>query len=244
LVSRRTVAEVPLALREGVLWPVFLLTVSLAGFGLVGALFVQEPLELLSAVTRLPFVGSSAVVLEVPVSGREDPQDEFSEPVAYEFEVPIIYREVRSVSFQSDQNLVVATRPFLEVKPGAALDVIGGEELTWLKGAQTTNPFLDADVSGLYIRNQGSKPATLELTVRTAPPHPEISTVPITACSVAAFFLLYLLQCVLAPRVSAIALATYKSEAAQPLFAILLVLGIVALAAYVFIPYNTFGEDI
>jgi ABC-type transport system involved in multi-copper enzyme maturation permease subunit len=41
-----------------------------------------------------------------------------------------------------------------------------------------------------------------------------------------------------------VALATFKSEAAQPLFMIVVVLGIVSLVIFIFIPYNTFGEDI
>ncbi len=46
------------------------------------------------------------------------------------------------------------------------------------------------------------------------------------------------------PRVSAIALATSKSEIAQPLFGIIIALGVFLLVLFEFLPYNTFGEDI
>ncbi len=66
----------------------------------------------------------------------------------------------------------------------------------------------------------------------------------ITAFAVFGIFLVYFLQAMIAPRLSAIALATFKSEVAQPLFIIVLILGIVGLVLSIYIPYNTFGEDI
>jgi ABC-type transport system involved in multi-copper enzyme maturation permease subunit len=90
----------------------------------------------------------------------------------------------------------------------------------------------------------GSDTATLELTMVTAPPDPEVAIVPVVAVLIAVVFLLYIWQRAVAPRMSAIALAAYKSEVAQPLFWILLVLGLVALWFFIWIPYNTFGEDI
>jgi hypothetical protein len=41
-----------------------------------------------------------------------------------------------------------------------------------------------------------------------------------------------------------IAAATAKETIAQPLFTMLVMIGVVALVAFVFIPYNTFGEDV
>lgn len=244
LVSRRFAAEIPLAVREGVLWWLFLVSVVFAGFGIFGALLVQEPLTVLDSLRRLPFVGTSKTTFEIPVSAPDKPGDEFAEPVPFELPVEINYSEIRSLTFRSDQELTIAARPFVDVKPGASLDVPAGEDAQWVKGVQVTNPMIDSDVSKLFIRNLGSKAAKLELTTVTSPPNPEVITVPITAISLAALFLLYLLQHAISPRLSAIALATYKSEVAQPLFAIVLILGFVLLFLFVFIPYNTFGEDI
>ena len=46
------------------------------------------------------------------------------------------------------------------------------------------------------------------------------------------------------PKMSAVALATLKSEIAQPLFPIILIVGAVLVVLFIWIPYNTFGEDI
>ncbi len=51
-----------------------------------------------------------------------------------------------------------------------------------------------------------------------------------------------LLQQAVAPRVSAVALATVKNELAQPLFLVMMLLGAVAILLFVFLPFNTFGE--
>jgi len=141
--------------------------------------------------------------------------------------------------------LTIATRPFPEVKPGAEVDLLAGEDQAWIAGRQSVNAFVDQDVERLYVRNLGSVPAKLTCIITTAPPNPEVVTIPITALAVVAVFLLYLLQRFAAPRLSAIALATHKSEIAQPLFLIIAAVGAVLLVVFFpWIPYNTFGEDI
>jgi ABC-type transport system involved in multi-copper enzyme maturation permease subunit len=47
-----------------------------------------------------------------------------------------------------------------------------------------------------------------------------------------------------APKVAAIARTTAKEAAAQPLFYVILAIGIFGLIFFPFVPYNTFGEDI
>lgn len=245
LFSRQTVAEIPLAVREGALWPIFLTAVSVGAFGIVGAIFVQDPVGLLGSLTRLPAVGTTSLPpFQIPVSQLEDPDDPFSELEAHRIPVSINVEELRSMTLESDQRLSIASRPFLEVRPGASLEVNAGEETTWRRSPGDVNPLIDDDVSELFVRNLGSDTATLDLTIVTAPPDPEVAIVPIIAVLVVIVFLLYIWQRAVAPRMSAIALAAYKSEVAQPLFAILLVLGLFALWFFIWIPYNTFGEDI
>ncbi|MCU0978140.1 MAG: ABC transporter permease [Pirellulaceae bacterium] len=244
LLSRRTVREVPGAVREGGLWPVLMAVIGLSVFGVVGVLFVQEPLPLLRALGRLPEFGTKTVEATVPVSERQDANDELAEPVAHEVAVSFRRDEVRQIVFRSNQNLTIATQPFNVVKAGAEIELIAGEEFTWIASQQAVNPFVEQDVERLYVRNLGSSPATLTSIISTAPPHPEVLTIPITALVVAAVFLLYLIQRFAAPRLSAIALATYKSEIAQPLFSIIAILGAVLVVFFLWIPYNTFGEDI
>jgi ABC-type transport system involved in multi-copper enzyme maturation permease subunit len=244
LISPRTVAEVPLAVREGPLWPILIITLSLAAFGIVGAALVQEPGAALRSLARLAVVGEQTSVREVPVSEPENPQDPLSDRVAHVVPLSVIAAEAMEIRFRSDQNLEIATRPFVDVKSGAAIEVLANEPAIWIKGQQTASPFLQTDVTELHVRNKGTEPARLSVTVVSAPPIPEVRTVPVTALSVVAVFVFYIVTRTVAPRLSAIALAAYKNEVSQPLFAIFMVVGLVALFAFIWIPFYTFGEDI
>ncbi|MEM8679976.1 MAG: ABC transporter permease, partial [Planctomycetota bacterium] len=90
----------------------------------------------------------------------------------------------------------------------------------------------------------GASDATVTVAIQTAARHPQASTIPITALAIVLTFLLYLgLQAAL-PRASAVGLATAKSEMSQPLFLILIGVGVFLITLFMVIPYHTFGEDI
>ncbi|NUQ65606.1 MAG: ABC transporter permease subunit [Pirellulales bacterium] len=61
---------------------------------------------------------------------------------------------------------------------------------------------------------------------------------------IAALLVVALALRLLAPKVAAIARTTAKEALGQPLFYVLLVIGVVALLIFPFVPYNTFGEDV
>lgn len=64
------------------------------------------------------------------------------------------------------------------------------------------------------------------------------------AVCTAGLFGIYTLLRLAAPKLAAIAFTTAKEALAQPLFWVLLFIGIAALLAFPFVPYNTFGEDV
>ena len=66
----------------------------------------------------------------------------------------------------------------------------------------------------------------------------------VTALGVIGLYGLYFLLRLLAPKLSVIATATAKEAMSQPIYLLLLIVGVVALVAYIYIPYNTFGEDV
>lgn len=55
---------------------------------------------------------------------------------------------------------------------------------------------------------------------------------------------LYFALTLIAPKLAAIARTTAKEAMLQPLFYVVLLIGVAALLAFPFIPYNTFGEDV
>lgn len=251
LMARRTVSEVKSAVQEGVLLPLFWLAVVFAVFSVVGFLAVRTPGDFLTSIKRWQSTGDFVSMHTLPAGGRRGGSDgAFSDAQVQPIDVNFRRSELRRLIFQSTERLEVTTAALKEnLTSGRSIEVSANagtsEIVQWLVNPQTlTFDFVDEQVSKLYVRNLGEKPATLLLTVVTAPPIPEVATIPITAISVVAVFLLYILQRAAMPRLSAVALSTFKSEVAQPLFAILLILGTVALLLFVIIPYNTFGEDI
>src|SRR6185503_18586415 len=86
--------------------------------------------------------------------------------------------------------------------------------------------------------------AKIEVTPIQKVANPEMSLVPILAVSMAGVFFLYLLLRAAFPKLAAVALATAKSDIAQPIYLILFVIGLFAIVLFVVIPYNTFGDDI
>ena len=152
--------------------------------------------------------------------------------------------ELRELRITSSENISVAHDPQAEMDSLESIDVQADETFTWRKRPDTKNPFGDGTIDALYIRNRGVDEATIKVVTSTEVIFPEVRSIPIAAVGLFGVFLLYFLQFTLMPRLSAIALATFKSEIAQPLFVIVLILGIVMLLLSIYIPYNTFGEDI
>lgn len=73
---------------------------------------------------------------------------------------------------------------------------------------------------------------------------PALQIVIVGTLVLAVFFLLYLLLRFVFPKVMAIARTTAKEGWGHPLFWVLLAAGAFALCVFVYLPYNTFGEDI
>jgi len=238
-VARNAARGVPLAVQEGVLLPILGVCLAMAAFAAVGALLVREPGGMLRSLTRLTATGSYEWQFDIP-----QPAAGAAENVSHPVDVSFQGRELRRFRLSSDEPLVVSTTLQPERGVDPLLDVRGGKDFSWVRGEEGRSPFGHQPVARLYVQNMAERPARLRVTAETAPPYPEVVAMPVTALGVIGVFLLYLLQAGLVPKTSAIALATAKSEMAQPLYAINLALGCFLLILFVFVPYNTFGEDI
>src|SRR5205085_12341706 len=155
--------------------------------------------------------------------------------------------EIQSLAVKSDQHIRIRSEKFSS--PGDAgqiltLDVPANETKVWRRAEASSNPFRQAVVTELYAKNLGNGPANVTLAVARRVATPEMLLVPIIAVGMAAIFFAYLLQRAAMPKLAAVALSTTKSDIAQPLYAIVMAIGICALIIFVFIPGNTFGDDI
>lgn len=217
-------------IQESILLPISYTLIALAVF--VVAASPLMPLEQMwTSLLRIPNVGELSFEVTVP-------------PETDDFEVPLSVRvdELRSYLIESAEDVAVN----VESGKGFALPLVqtvGGELYQWSPGSHNTRAF-DEDFTTLYLTNESSLPTVVKGTFVTDVELPEVHDLPVTAISVVALFLVYFLIRWLAPRVSIIATATAKEAISQPLYILLLAVGVVALVAYVIIPYNTFGEDV
>ena len=205
-----------------------------------GMPIVAEPMKAFASIPYLFTTGEQT--LERTVGGA--PADGESPFVAVE--LPIDFELLYSFSVTSDRSVILvdsddsATFSRVPVRLGA------GEAITWNRSNQRLDelPIPYDDGSQLFVQNLEIDDAHLQFVVGTMPPVPESASLLITGLFVVLVGLALLLQQAVAPRASAVAHATQKNELAQLLFLVLMVLGSIAILLYMFLPFNTFGEDI
>ncbi|MHB0958985.1 MAG: ABC transporter permease subunit [Pirellulaceae bacterium] len=234
-------------IREGVLWYVLVAVVVFCVIAVVGMFAlrpVRDSLDILASLPRLTQVGTREFYATIPGSPSSINIEEGMVPPEHAMEVEFRGDELWNLTIESTENLLVSQQADAVMTSLQSVSVSAEEKFEWRKRPNMKSPFGTEAIEYLYFRNRGVDPAEVVVTARTDVVYPEVRAVPIVAGGLFVVFLLYFLQSTFMPRLSAIALATFKSEVAQPLFVIILLLGISILLLSIYIPYNTFGEDI
>jgi ABC-type transport system involved in multi-copper enzyme maturation permease subunit len=250
LAWKRTDLEFLMVLREGTLYPILLIVMLLAGVGVAGTFAVQDPAGIIQAALGIPLTGTTKFEFMAPAG---DYADEYQTEHAIDFHAS----EVSALEITTSQNIKIAFTPFDKIEEGVVLDEVSSEDVYRVDPQQSsllrTIPWREeTDVSlgrelhitTIYIENLGLDTAEVAFYIRTGTEYVEAETILITGFGILALFLTYLVQRMALPRLFAVALSTYKSEIAQPLFTLIIAMGVIALVGFVWIPYNTFGEDI
>ncbi len=200
---------------------------------------VADPAKAFASIPQVFSTGQQEVSRVIP-GGGDDSQAPF---VAVD--LPIDFELLDALTVSTDKSVVLADAAdsvdFIRVpiRLGAT------ESISWTNSQNIDElPVPYEEGSQLFVQNREIDDATLRFNFTTSPPVPEAVTFLITAVSVLLIGLALLLQQGVAPRASAVAHATVKNELAQPLFLVLMLLGLFAIFLYVFLPFNTFGEDI
>jgi ABC-2 family transporter protein len=236
LCSRKLQDELPLLMAEGPFFWTAVMIGMFAIYGIAGVIWVRDPDGMLESLARWPQTGRSQEEFVVIANSKEPEQ---------QFAVRWRKAELRQLEFRSNESLRIAGYSLLEKGNPPSFDISGGEALSWTASKDVGNPFQNLDeITTLYARNLGNEDATLTIIKTTAPAIPEMLTVPVLAISVVGLFLTFVSLYALLPKLSAIALATAKSEMNTPFYIILTVVGAFLLFLFLWLPYNTFGEDI
>ncbi len=241
---RRWASESLVVISEGFLGYAGVIIAILAVFGIGGFFIARDPGAILKSLPDLLRPTSQETTFSVNATPRVAGEpDESQEHVA-----AISWRrdELRGFKVESTERISLYAQPFdSSVAVRTDVEASPGDPGYWSPGDQARNTmFPDNDIESLYFVNYGSNPAEVTVTANLQPRYPQVILTLITAFSVLGLFLVYQFQAMLLPKASAVALATFKSEIASPLFAILVLMGSVALILFIWIPYNTFGEDI
>ncbi|BBO32416.1 hypothetical protein [Lacipirellula parvula] len=230
LVNRRAAHAIADAVSEGILRPISYVAMSMAALALLAIPSMPYD-QIIESLKRLPDV--QPIVETVEVGPRKS-----------DVEIPAAFRasELQSFTITSDQDIAVnvaAKKGFQE----PLLLVQGGEPYVWAPGVSKPRAF-EGEVTTLYLTNESDSPAKVSIEMYTDVETPQVRAIPIAAASTVGLYLVYLVVRFLAPRTAVIAAATAKETVAQPLFTMLILVGVVMLLAFVFVPYNTFGEDV
>ncbi|MEX0678940.1 MAG: hypothetical protein WD063_17830 [Pirellulales bacterium] len=237
LVSRRAADFAYSNVREGILLPIFYLAMFLAGFAVLAVLLV-------------PGIPYRAVIASVPRISQVGPQDwEFTVPASsndYPLkDLKLRLSELNSFTVETDQPLTVDTNITSNIGQTMNMKLAPGNEARWQKPVVQEKATAEPDaLTEWAATNTTTAPAKLRVHTVTDISFPQVRIVPLTALALVALVVLYLAAQLLMPKVGAIALTTSKEAMSQPLFYLALGLGSVGLVAFIFIPYNTFGDDI
>ena len=230
VVSRRTADAAVRLVRESVLQWVSYVVIVLVVFSVI-AIPVMPAKQVIDSLKRLPAVGEYSTTVSVPAH-------------TVDLKVPLKFNadELQSYSFASDQDLVIG------VEKGKAYSnplilVEGHEAYNWSPSSKLQRLFTGL-VDDIYVTNESDSKTDLAIKVQTDVPLVEVRQIPTTAVTILAIYGVYFLMHLLFPGVATIALATSKEAVAQPLYLLALVIGACLLVLYIYIPYNTFGEDV
>lgn len=245
LVSRRSVDRTWDTVREGALWPAFIILAVWAGFGIFGIVVVREPSKIAESLVRLPAL-VRAQTLEHEFTVPPTPAEVADiQTTVIDLPEPVLRNEIRELQFQANERVKVAAQPFETIADATSIFDVPAEEVTrWERPKTGATPFPEDVVTQLYVRNYGEGPATLGVTILRRLAYSEVMAIPMFAGGILLTFLLAMTLQGAFPKMAAISLATIKSEIAQPMFPLILGIGIVLLLGFVWVPYNTFGEDI
>lgn len=253
LVARRMIGETGGLVREGFLgwinWVCLAMTVfaavgfvlslgSVNGFGVIK--FVDEPMAFMNSLGRLPMTGTFSREFKI----KPSPKGHTGDPI----EIGFFGEELKTMSILSDRRLEMAAEPLTaDTFPGVVFDILVREEpLTYRQRPDGLGKIPLGKIDHFYVNyfGTGTESATLKLTWTIGPVYSEATVIPIVALLVFGIYAFYLVWATVCPKVFAIAHATFKTEISQPLFLLVMIMGGVFVVGSIYIPYNTFGEDI
>lgn len=242
-VWHRTRTELVAIAKEGVV-PYLLGTAGVfAVVGLLATPLVSERQEILGSIWQVNLLTDGTRVvqrqLDPAPADLANPDEAAFQPVPMDY---VMYN-VAELTIVSDKTIIIADADSPSGFMMSPVRVNAGEPVRYLREDGEAPP-LPIDPSRVYMQNREVDPATVRMTFLTRPSVPEASSIVTTAIAFFALLMSYITLRQAAPRISAVALATAKSEMAQPLYLLLIMIGAFGVLLFGVLPFNTLGDDI
>ena len=240
-VWHRTRSEWYLLPTEGVI-PYFLSVLGVfVVVGLASTPFVSQPMAFFESIPAVNFIGDGTSTVTVPIPGVGEGDPDFSPFLPANAKYSL--RNLSDLKISSDRTILLAD----SADPGgfsrAPFRVNAGEPLVFRAIEKEPSP-IPGDPSRLHIQNREVDEARVTFTFTTVPSIPEVGSM--IGISIAVFLLITGIVAFrqAAPRVWALAISTAKNEMSQPLYLLLMAIGMFTVIFFGFYPFNTLGDDI
>jgi len=202
---------------------------------------IVGPIDFIRAIPQVNLFGDGTVRLPVSIAGTPpeiDPDQASFEPANIDYEVS----NASGVTIQSNRTVLLADSD----DPGSfsrpPFRINAGEKFEY-RYADRDVPPIPRDPTKLFIQNREYDDANVVFTFIYAPKIPQISSV----VTIGIIFFLMVTGLIVfrqaAPRVWALAMSTAKNEMAQPLYLLLLAIGMFLILLFGIYPFNTLGDD-
>ncbi len=242
-VWRRTIAELKSILTEGGFGYILGFISLLAVIFLALTPLTKDTRAILESIPQINFVGNGEASFVLTIPGNEASIDPDDAPFVQRF-VEYDPASVAGIAVESNRTILLANAEKPEDFSMAPLRIDPDSPYTWNITSMVL-PELPADSSqGVWIQNREIDEATVTFRITSEPRVREANSIAITAISVFLLVMAHLSFRQACPRIAAIAWATAKSEMAQPIYFVLLGIGLIVMVICFILPFNTLGEDI
>lgn len=239
----RTIREIWSILTEGVMAYILGTALVMMVIGLAVTPLANDTRETLASLSQVNWIDNGEKVTPITVDAISPDVDPDQAPFK-NFVIPFQKEGVEEIVIETDRTIILADAETPKDFTRASIRISPDAPFTWKRGGMEYWPLAPEPSIGVWIQNREIDPATVTFRLVSQPAVREVSTIVVTALSVLFFVLAYIAFRQAAPRVAAIALATAKSEMAQPLYIVLLGIGAVLMLLFTIMPFYTLGEDI
>ncbi|PQO42246.1 ABC transporter permease [Blastopirellula marina] len=205
---------------------------------------VPDSMAILNSLKQIPTTGETTYEKVVPIASGE--VDKNGQVPISPLDIVVPTDQMRKMTVTSSGPIELVTRIEGTDEDVVTFEINGGEEFLWTRGETGTllRKIPTGEIVEFSARNVTNSEIEMSIVLLTEPEHIEAESIFFVAGMVSMLYAIYFAMVCGFPKLSAIAEATVRSELFQLLFLLCATIGCLFMIASIYIPYQTFGEDI